>query len=516
MNILDLSDDDLKLFLEEGIPENIHRDLYVHNNKFAQKIKGFRPSKAPIAKLSSTSFNLIRKEKNNFIIKYYTNFYSSYKDDLELDIKKMIDEGYPDSVASSIAVKRAFSDKFLPIYFKLENISLDTQSKIIHDYKVLVLIEKILDRKLRQVLEDKNHLIEAVQDMTKKMISDHIQDINKQISELSKNVERNMSSINNIKKNFDENDNHFTRNVTFQSKLSELENRTQEYINSTVDNLANIDLIRLMNERINELNEELNQLKNQTPKEFTHIYVRNDNYETMDDFLTDNIGDVIENLVKGDIFDVFREYLIEIVYSKKPIICSSRNSRFLTSIISSIMSGGNYHIITLNIDASTDKLIDFIEALPSIQGNKVILIKNKINVTDSEYILDYIMSRPVNEKYIFEITYEKEVLFMANEILDRYNFYFANIQEGKIDYNYLYQFDKNQRKSTIVSDYVKSLDEIGLNLKNKTLMNENFYGVFAFSIIPFLSIHNSVEKSELVDKLTTHSIRAKCEATFNE
>ena len=78
MDLLELNDDELKSFLEDGISENDLRKIYVSIPKLAQKIRGFRPHKAPKQVLVYTSYNLIKKQKDIKLIGLLTEYYNKY------------------------------------------------------------------------------------------------------------------------------------------------------------------------------------------------------------------------------------------------------------------------------------------------------------------------------------------------------------------------------------------------------------------------------------------------------
>lgn len=516
MNLLDLNEDELKIFLEDGIPLDIHRDLYIHNSKIAQKLKGFRPNTAPLTKLSQTSYALIRKEKNNAIITFFMNFYEDYKSTLKSNEKKLIDAGYPESIAYATSITKGYTEKFLPIYFKLEGINDESQKRIINDSKIIDLIETIVTKKIDSTIKSKLDSLDKMIEKLNQQMSEKNHSISNDIDDISTLVHENCNGIKNIIKNIEDFEKKYVDNDFFSAKFLEIEDKMIDLKIKTNDMIHENNTSKIFQQEIELIKNELFNTKTKNIDGFIVESIVNDEYVIMDNDLSQIVGDVIENISSGSIFDVFREYLLELLYSNKPIICSSKNIQMFLNVISSIISGGNYHVISIDGNFTTSKLIKVIESLPTVNGNKVVLFKNIINVSNYTLITDYISSRPISEKFIFEIMFDKEILFMPKEVLNYFHFYLGNIKDGKVIYKFSYNFDNDNRKPIIISDFVKSIEMLGVQLINKEVYNAKFYGILAYSIIPFLSINDDIDILEITNKLTNHAIRNKCEMVIND
>ena len=75
MDVLGLSDEELKIFLEAGIPLRTYRAIYANSKTLAKKIKGFRINSAPLNIFVQASMTLIKKEKNSILIEFLSKFY---------------------------------------------------------------------------------------------------------------------------------------------------------------------------------------------------------------------------------------------------------------------------------------------------------------------------------------------------------------------------------------------------------------------------------------------------------
>ncbi len=517
MDLLTLTDNELKIFLEEGLPLEAHRKIYINSPKLSQKIKGFRPNTIPLQKLVQTSMSLIKKEKNNILINVLTDYYNNYKELVKSSEDKMMSDGYPGKIAYSLAILKGYNKKFLPIFFKLEGIGEDEQKQIFENSKMVTLIENISAKKTEKILKDNSNdieknVIKSIEPLNKeiKLLKDEAKLIDSDITLIKANNSETKHRIENIEKNYISKD-------VLDSSLSVVANKNKNEVKDIISKVANSDSIIELQNEIQELKKTIKELKeNLNTKNIIITNIQNKNYDEVDDYLYDNIGDVIENFVSGEVFDVFREYLVEIIYSNKPIICSSKNAGILANIVSSILTGGNYYTISVSNNTDDVELVKKIEQIPSLNGNKVIIIKNKIGVSDYGYLLDYIGSRPSTEKFIFEIGFAKELIFMAPDSLDKFHFFIYDLKDAKINYKYSYDFSNEKRKALTNSDYTKSLEAIGASLSNTEIMNVKFYGILAFSIIPFTAINLNIEPSELVNKLLDSSIRKKCGAIIND
>lgn len=517
MDILGLSDEELKIFLEAGIPLRTYRAIYANSKTLAKKIKGFRINSAPLNIFVQASMTLIKKEKNSILIEFLSKFYEDYKKDIDNDEEEMISYGYPKSIAYTIAVFSNTNEKFLPIYFKLEGIEKEEQKRICDQAKMADLIDKISTRKAEKLLKENNDKLEKkfldLTDLIKdeiKPIKSDVNTINDSFETLKNDISKNNDELNCIKQDY------VCKDLLKNSLLANNKKYDQE-IKKLISDSVDIDTIFSLKNEINELKKALKDGRENRKTETINVSkITNEEYDVVDDFLEDCVGDAIENFVYGDCYDVLREYLIEIIYSKKPVICSSRNSMKLANILSSIVTGGNFYVINVTRDVDDSQLIDEIDSIPNLFGNKVILIKNKLGVSEHGRLLEYIKSRPFTEKFILEIVFDKELLFMPSESLDCFHFFVYNLKEGCIEYKSAYKFDNDNRKPLRNSDYTNSLEAIGAKISNIEIMNVNFYGILAFSIIPFMAINQETNPSELVNKLLNQNLRQKCEAVIND
>lgn len=517
MDLLALTDKELKVFLEDGIPLRLHRGIYINNPRLAQKLKGFRPNTVPLNFLVQTSMSLIKKEKDNTLIKLFTDFYDDYKKSVKINEDRMASEGYPKAIARSLAIIDGYNDKFLPVFFKLEGIDENEQKKIYDDAKMIELIENVCSKKIEKVLKEKFDGIEEGTIKTIDSIKQEMKNINSSIGSINDDIalfktinSKTNDKLEGIEKNY-------VSQTELDESLNSITKKNGKDYKDLMTRMANSDSIIELQSEVKELKRLLKDAMNiHASTNLIVSSVLNKDYETMNDYLNENIGDVIENIVSGDSFDVLREYLVEIIYSNKPVICSTKNISILANIISSIVTGGNYYSICPNDMANDEEIIQKIEAMPNFNGNKVVVIKNKIGVSDCGYLLEYIKSRPFTEKYIFEVAFDKELFFMPSESLDSFHFFIGRLNEGKINYKYSYDFSNDKRKPLTNSDFKNSLEAIGANLSDTSIMNVKFYGLLAFSIIPFVSINSDIEPSKLVNKLLSHSIRQKCEAIIHD
>ncbi len=524
MDITILNDEELNIFLNE-IPENMLRFIFINDTKMAQKLKGFRPNKAPKNMLIQVSFKLIKKEKNIPFIKFISKIYDNFLVKITKDEKELIKLGYPKSIAHSVAIRKNCNNNFFLIYAKLEKLDNDEIVKIKKDSEIVQLIVGITRQNTSEIMAE---VLKKIKDNN----GDTYNDLSKEISTLK-------ASLNSFNKANTENDkeiknlgikiedlknsqNNFISNETLENKISEIEDKNTKYINESIKRLADNETIQKINNEIIEIKKKLEiiETKKATKENIISRDVKNSDYEEFSEYMHDNIYDVIDGIVDEDEMDILREYLMEVIYSNKPIICSNENSEILTNIIASCITGGNYYVLLVSKDCSDAELINKLESLSTIKNNKVVLIKNRINVTDSSFILDYIKNRPFNEKYIFEIMFDKEVYFMPIDYLNCFNFFFGKfkLKVLKNDYIYAYNFEEAEEKPEfkINLDYIKALESLDINLYAQEISNENFYGLLAYSVIPFVAINRGIYPSELVDKLIDDNVREKCEVVIHD
>ena len=153
MNLLELNNDELKSFLENGIPLDSLRHIYVNTPKLAQKLKGFRPNKADKKVLVNTSYSLIRVQKDINLIIILTKYYNDYNLSIKKVQKKYEEQGYSESIAMAMSIKESTNEVFRPIYFKLEHFDEAKQKTINENINILNLIKTVNSDTIRDSLK---------------------------------------------------------------------------------------------------------------------------------------------------------------------------------------------------------------------------------------------------------------------------------------------------------------------------------------------------------------------------
>ena len=412
MNLLELNNDELKSFLENGIPLDFLRYIYVNTPKLAQKLKGFRPNKADKKVLVNTSYNLIRMQKDVILIGILTKYYDDHNLSIKEVQKKYEEQGYSESIAMAMSIKESTNEVFRPIYFKLEHFDEAKQKTINENINILNLIKTVNSNTIRDSLKKELDKFNKSIESQLKSINDSVEKLKMQISEYKIandnlkddliETKRLISSINNedLRCSIEE----VNKKVDFALK------KERESIENKIDHLVQNDAIIKLQEQIDCLKQYIEKTRSSNSvKTFVVNSIENQEYEEFDEYLLDNIGDIIENIAKNNKFDALREFLVEIIYSKKPIIVSEKNYELLANIISSTITGGNYYEIIAEENCDMEQLILEIDNLKRTSNNKVVVLKNIINVQNYQRVLDYIKKRPYNEKFIFVISYDREI-----------------------------------------------------------------------------------------------------------
>lgn len=505
MNLLELNDEELKSFLEVGVPEKLLRDIYVNFPKISQKLKGFRPKTAPKKFLVNTSFSIIKSKKDAKLIEILTDYYNDNDKEIKDSQKKYEKDGYSQLIALALSIKESTNEEFRPIYFKLEHFDATTQRSITEIINMLNLIEMISSTIVKDLLhENLDNLIEN--------FDSKLKIVNEEIVKL-KNCLREYSDL---YESFKEKSNKKITDI--DEKLGITLQHEREITIKKVEQLQLVqnDVAIKMQNQIDFLKQQLEKLNANKPKGFSIKVIENKNYEVFDEHLLENIGDIIENVVKNNEFNILREYLVEIIFSKKPIIVAEKNVNLLVNLISSTITGGNYYEVILEDSCSMEQLVVELEQLKSVANNKVVVIRDFRSNSNPQQMWEYIKVRPFNEKYIFCITYEREIQFMPPEILNRFNFFIGKFESTKVAYKYAYSFENENRKKIINGDYEKILSSLDIEIDNKDIINVNYYGLLSYSHIPFKSIHDSIDIDELINKIMIPSIRSKCEAIIHD
>lgn len=511
MNIIELNDEELRVFLE-GQSVAFLRDIFTNINSLRDKLKGFRPNKAPLDVLVQTSFKLIKREKNVKLIEILARHYNDYIKDINETIKILEKDGYPHYAAMATMVNKSFNDDFRKVYYKLEEISEEEQKKI---DEMIVLMDVIEIYSLHAVNKEHKEDFEKIETLDEHIsdFKDELKDSNKSVSDLDNKISNLATRIESIKKELlssieSKADNNLL-NQRIESLLTKLK--------ADLKDLSKNDEVIALKKEIEALNKRIDSIpitQKESLYKFEHI--TNDEFDEMDDceYLNEDIGDVLEDLISQDKLDVLREHIIETVYGRKPIITTTKNIDIVCDIYASILTGGEYYSIAIGEEYSLEKLIVTIEKISTEKTNLVLAIKGFINIHDYRNLLGYLFKHPFTHIFIFDMHYIAEARFMAPEILNEFYFFFADLSNKQIKYKYSHVFAN--RKTVSNSAYEKTLSQIGVSLDDTSLYNVKFYGQLAYSIIPFISANTGIQLGEVINQIIDPDTRRKCEIILDD
>lgn len=507
-----LSSEDLRLFLN-GLPVELLRDIYTNIKPLREKLKGFsgNPKKATKIILVNQSFQLVKNEKNRLLIKILSDRYNDYIEHMNGVVASLEEQGYSHDLAYAIAVKDIFNSEFRKVFYKLEDIPVEKQTKInelidlitLVDLRANGLIAKNVNPDVDKKIDSLEKEQESLKDLTK--------DLNKADEALNKKLEAFDAKIEKLKQ-------ELLTAANEKVSPNELNNRIDSFLSKIKSELQKASKAEETAELKNEIKElktkieALPQVKTAELYEYEHF--KAGDFSPMDDYLEENILDVIGKMGTPASLNVLSEYLIETIYGNRPIITTTKMIDIAADIYASIMTGGEYFSISIGEDYSHSKLIKTIEEITKEKENSVIAIKGLINRFDYRNIVNYLSLCPFTQKFLFDVHYEKEIKYMAPEMLDEFYFLLGNFPNKQIEYRYTYVFDN--RKPIKNGDFEKALQQLSVELDNKELFNVKYYGLLSYSIIPFIALQRGLEKEEIVNLILDGSIRKKCEATLND
>lgn len=107
-------------------------------------------------------------------------------------------------------------------------------------------------------------------------------------------------------------------------------------------------------------------------------------------------------------------------------------------------------------------------------------------------------------------------MFMPPEVIDEFNFFFGKLKNQYIEYKFSYDYVNEKRKPLTNGTFTHYIKAIGSQISDFNLMNVKYGGLLAYSIIPFISLHDDVETEELINKILDDKIRKECEAVLDE
>lgn len=511
MNITELSDEELKVFLK-GQPIALLRNVFTNFNSLKNKIRGFRPNKAPLDVLVQTSFNIIRREKNANLIEVLERQYDGFVEDIDAEIERLQDKGYPYYAAKAIVINKRCSNEFREIYYKLEGITAEDQRKLNDTIDLLNVIRIYSSNEFndehKKDFEKIESLDESISILEKEFKNNTklIDDLNNKVSSLEVRLELNKKEL--------------AADIALKTDSKQFDKKINEVISKIKADLKDLS----KNGEVIALRKEIEILNNKTD---SFCSTKNGNlyhydcisageFSKMDDceYLKENIGDVLEELVPQEQLDVLEEHIIETLYGNKPIITTTKNIDIVSDIYASILTGGEYYSVNIGEEYSLDKLISTIEKIAFDKVNLVVALKGFINIYDYRNLLGYLSKQPFTHKFIFDIHYLAEARFMASETLDEFYFFFAKLNNKQIKYKFTHVL--NKRDPIVNSAFEKTLSQLGVSLDNANLYNVKFYGQLAYSIIPFVSANVGVESSEMVNRIIDPDIRRKCEVILDD
>ncbi len=510
MRIDELNDEELKVFLE-GQNIKLLRDIYTNIDSLRDKLKGFRPNKADKSVLVNTSFKLIRREKNIKLISILNNCYKDYVKEVADGALKLEKNGCSKDVAFAIAIMNGFNSDFRKVFYKLENIKEEDENRIERTIELI----QIVDVEAKRLIEENSNpeTLERIDSLEESIngIYETIDKANKEKEKQDKITkekdEKVTSLISTLEKSIEAKPSSSDVNKMVQNETQVLKKEISECVKNNEFSSLKQEL-KVLSEKLVSVS------PNQNADRYNFEHVKANDFSEMEDcdYLYENIGDVIEPLGDSNTIDVFREYLVETIYGNKPIVCSTKNIDLLSDIYASILTGGEYYSISLDEEYSLNKLENTIDSLSNGQTNLVIAIKGMIGIHNYRTLLNYLSKHPFTHKFLFDIHYEKQAKYMPIESLDEFYFYFGELKNKPIEYRFTHVFEKKQ--PIINNTYNQILNQLDADLENKEIFNIRFYGVLAYSIIPFIALFNDLEKSDVVNRVLDFGTRKKCEVVI--
>lgn len=514
---INLSPKEIKTFVDEFLSLKFLREFTKNNKLLRDNLHGFRPETADHKKLGDNLLKFLSNGKSAAISAQLSGMYFEIIKQFNQDVESLKQEKIPSNLALALTIKKKVKPSCRDLFYKLQGYNDETKKEVdsfIKAIEVSTYLDEELKREYEKEIKELNNSDNALAEKLG-VVDDRISGLDKKIE----GIKTEMDSLKQI--NYDEGNKSLMSHIDL--KVAKAQENILNKVSTKLDGLSSTEDIAKLKKEVNSLKEKL------TSKSFHndrfsvfHSSVSNYNYdkytydESEPNYLDEYIGDAISNQIEDKQFIPFREYLKEIIFSKKPLIVPSRCSSEFAYLLASCMTGGNYETFSLESNYDEEELFNLIEQAPNFSGNKVILIKNKINVSDYRNLLNFIKERPFTEKYIFEIGYDKEVMFMPPEVIDEFNFFFGKLKNQYIEYKFSYDYVNEKRKPLTNGTFTHYIKAIGSQISDFNLMNVKYGGLLAYSIIPFISLHDDVETEELINKILDDKIRKECEAVLDE
>lgn len=524
MKFYELDEQDLKIFLN-AIPYKVLQDPFLKSNKLKNEVKGFRIEKIPHSQLILVSYTIIKRKKDSAFISYIDDFYGTFIEGIGDNKKEMMKKGYSEKEAETLVIADSANAKFRPVLYKLEEYSLEKieyiESRIEENKFFNIRVDekinannekfeetiKLYESKIQELNESLKKQDKTINELQSRLslVDSNISTLKNDIKNLETSIHKSNSkeleeSMNSVKKSIDSLSEKMTKaNNEIKNQISD--KKDYEDLHKRIEELENMFL---------ENADNISKSKNTNSEKISIELLSNENFDIMEDSSTlkDDIGDAIFNYVSNDLFDTFREFIIESLYASKPIIADKNNSLKLAKIYSTILTGGNINIISVN--AKDINILDLTNKIKSIAANNsVILLKGYFGCYDLLRLSD-VMQESMNSILIIEANYSKEFKFLPIETILDFIVFDYKLKEGKIDY--FYKYNLGDRASITNSKLDIALASIGYSFKGYEIYNVKFEGVLAFSFIPFIARLNDADIETLINQISDPDIRKKCEA----
>ena len=279
MNITELNDEELRVFLE-GQSVAFLRDIFTSINTLRDKLKGFRPNKASLDVLVQTCFKLIKREKNAKLIDVLTRRYNDYVKDINENIQKLENDGYPHYAAVATIVNKCFKKDFRQVYYKLENISEEDQKKIDDTIVLMDIIEiyssLVVNREHREDFDKLKSLGKTISDFGEELAS-----ANKNVDELGSKFPKLDNKIDSVKK-------ELLADIELKADDERLNQKIDGILNklrTELKDLSKNDEVIALKKEIDALNKRIDSLP-LVKKEslYTYEHIKNDEFDEMEGY----------------------------------------------------------------------------------------------------------------------------------------------------------------------------------------------------------------------------------------
>ena len=484
-------------------------------------------------------FNNIRRliDKETLFANQLSKFLKMERDNYFKEIAKYEQDGYDHTAAYAKVLEKNISDEYRAVYLKVFGESEDDAKAILRtieseaalESKIKAIVTPLIpgpDKRIDSLVDEVAYLKAEVakaaktQKETKESFSSSQTQLRKELlEELKERISKIESSISSL-------------STSLRKSIADVKKKSSGIIKMqpsvpTKEIAAITDSLESLSKRVNDLEEAFVDLpegaanKNQSNVETLNPFEIISVPEVLDvdvsdeDYIEDNIIDVAENRIPHGSADLYREAILECIYSDKPIAAAGNSAKHLVEELSGVLTGQMYSRIKLvERNFTYADLVAAIKKTCPQEEPSVVLIEGVLGKGELTTLFRRLKGVAPKAKFVFALPETRFVKFLDPSTFNECLYFGGKFKD--VPASYAYQTSISEHPETDNPECETVRDSLGIrNAFGFKLHQNGWRGIVAYCYLPYLTDYAQMSLNDALAKIQDPDLRRKCKEVFD-